>query len=174
VSNRRLFLFAFALLAIAPSVLARELAGVKMAERSEVAGKSLVLNGMGVRKATFLNVKVYVAGLYLETKSADAVFVVSSLQVKRLVLQFVREVKRDQIIEAWEEGFKKNGGKDLAPLRARIQNLDSWMTAFRAGDTLTFSYVPGSGVKVEVRGAVTTLRARCSRSGSAPSRPMPT
>jgi hypothetical protein len=154
VSKLRLLLLASALLAIASPVLSRELSGVNMPDRAQVAGKSLTLNGMGVRKATFLKVKVYVAGLYLETTSADAAFVIASVQTKRLVLQFVRDVTRDQIVEAWEEGFKKNGGKDLAPLRARIQKLDAWMADFRPRDTLTFTCVPGSGVRVDVRGTL--------------------
>jgi len=132
---------------------ARELAGVTLPDRAVVAGKAVLLNGMGIRKATFLKVKVYVAGLYLETKSADPAVVIASVQAKRLVLQFVRDVSRDQIVDAWEEGFQKNGGKDLPGLRARIRKLDSFMTDFRSGDALTFTYVPGSGVQIAVKGA---------------------
>jgi hypothetical protein len=143
-----------ALLGLSPSASARELAGVKMPDRTVVAGKPLALNGMGIRKATFLKVKVYVAGLYLEKKSADPAVVISSAQTKRLVLQFVRDVTRDQIAEAWEEGFEKNGGKDLPRLRARIRQLDGWMADFHSGDVLTFTYVPGSGVEVQVKGVV--------------------
>jgi hypothetical protein len=142
------------LLGLSAPASARELAGVNMPERVSVAGKTLVLNGMGVRKATFLNVKVYVAGLYLESKSADPAVVIASVQTKRLVLQFVRDVTRDQIVDAWEEGFRKNGDKDLPRLRARIRQLDGWMTAFHSGDALTFTYVPGSGVEVKVKGAI--------------------
>ncbi|HEX7670379.1 MAG TPA: chalcone isomerase family protein [Polyangiaceae bacterium] len=141
-----------ALLGLSGSAPAGELAGVKMSDRTVVAGKPLVLNGMGVRKATFLKVKVYVAGLYLEKKSGDAAVVISSTQVKRLVLQFVRDVTRDQIAEAWQEGFEKNGGKELPRLRARIRQLNGWMTDFHSGDALTFTFLPGSGVEVQVRG----------------------
>lgn len=133
---------------------ARELAGVKMPDRTMVAGKSLVLNGMGIRKATILNVKVYVAGLYLEAKSTDAASVIASVKVKRLVLQFVRDVTRDQIIEAWKEGFEKNAGKDLPRLQSRIATLNGAMVKFRSGEALTFSYVPGSGIEVQVKGTV--------------------
>ena len=51
---------------------AAELAGVVMPEQVTVDGKTLVLNGLGLREATFLRVDVYVAGLYLEEKSQDA------------------------------------------------------------------------------------------------------
>lgn len=121
-----------------------------MPDRIDVAQKALVLNGMGMREATILNVKVYVAGLYLETKSSDARQVIESAQVKRLVLHFVRDVKRDQVTDAWNDGFRKNAGKNAAALAARIQKLNGWMRDFRPHDTLTFTCVPGTGVTVDV------------------------
>jgi hypothetical protein len=38
-----------------------------------VAGKTLTLNGMGLREATILNIDVYVAGLYVEHPSTGGV-----------------------------------------------------------------------------------------------------
>ena len=139
-----------ALVVVAGPAAARVLAGVKLPDRVDVAGKSLILNGMGIREATFLNVKVYVAGLYLETRMGDAKRVLDSVAAKRLVLYFVREVTRDQVVDAWNEGFEKNAGKNLAALQARIRRLDAWMVGFRAHDTLSFTYVPGAGVTVAV------------------------
>ena len=48
----------------------------------------------------------------------------------------------------------KKYGKDLGKLRARIEKLDGWMADFHTGDTFTFSFAPGSGVEVQVKGAV--------------------
>ena len=49
---------------------AGSLAGVSLPDSQQVAGKTLALNGLGLR--TKFMVKVYVAGLYLEQKSSDA------------------------------------------------------------------------------------------------------
>jgi hypothetical protein len=38
-----------------------------MSDSIAVENRPLTLNGMGVRTKTFLNIKVYVVGLYLET-----------------------------------------------------------------------------------------------------------
>jgi hypothetical protein len=125
-----------------------------MPERVEVAGKTLRLNGMGLREATILNVKVYVAGLYLETPAGDANRVLAAAQIKRLVLHFLRDVTREQVTGAWTDGFENNNAaKKLAPLRARIQTLNAWMRDFHAGDELTFDCVPGSGVRVAINDA---------------------
>ena len=50
----------------------------------------LVLNGMGLRKATWLRAKVYLAGLYLEEKSLDADAFLRPERTKRIVLVLVR------------------------------------------------------------------------------------
>jgi len=108
---------------------------------------------MGLREATIFNVKVYVAGLYVEKKSQNADELIRSEQVKRLDLHFVRDVDRDDVVEAWVKGFKKNGA-DMGKLGSRIGQLSSWMTDMKVKDVLSFVYVPGTGVTVSVKGQV--------------------
>ncbi len=131
---------------------AGELAGVTLPDRISVEGKSLVLNGMGLREATFLRVDVYVAGLYLEEKSSDPAAILASPSLRRLVLQFVRRVGKNQMVKAWDEGFEKSAGKDLPSLKERIATLDSWMADLGKGDLLAFTGIPGKGVTVAVKG----------------------
>jgi hypothetical protein len=132
---------------------AGEKAGVKLPDAMEIAGKHLTLNGMGLREATWLKIDVYVAGLYLETVSSDAPAIVRSNQVKRLVLRFVRDVDRSDILEAWHDGFKANATVKLAAIQPLIDQLDRWMVDFSDGDTLAFTDVPGEGIHVEINGA---------------------
>lgn len=133
---------------------AAEKGGVKMPDKVTVAGKTLVLNGMGVREATVLNVDVYVAGLYLEKRSKDAAAILSSAEHKHLVLHFVRDVERDDIIEAWSDGFKKNvGKKQLDKLQKRIDKLNAWMTDVAKDQAMSFTIVNDKGVTVKVGGA---------------------
>ena len=128
-------------------------AGVQMPDRKTVAGKPLVLNGMGVREATLLKVDVYVAGLYLERRTGDSQEVINSEQVKQITLHFVRNVDRGDITKAWREGFKKNAGRHFEMIRDEVDALNRWMTDFREGETLTFTYVPGRGTVINVKGA---------------------
>ena len=74
---KRALRLAFVTLVSAPVVLGApvfgaECLGVKVPDSVKAGGTDLVLNGLGIRKATFLKVKVYVAGLYLPQKSGDA------------------------------------------------------------------------------------------------------
>ena len=54
----------------AATAFAADVAGVKLPDTVEVDGKTLKLNGAGVRKKFVA--KVYVAALYVETPSKDA------------------------------------------------------------------------------------------------------
>jgi hypothetical protein len=140
-------------LALAGSAAAGEKAGVRMPDTLEVVGKQLRLNGMGLREATALKINVYVAALYLEEVSSDPGTIVGSTQVKHLVLKFVRDVDRGDIVKAWNDGFRGNATVQLTAIQEPITRMNSWMTDFKKGDTLGFTYVPGQGVHVDVNGA---------------------
>jgi len=141
-------------LAAAPATpaAAGELAGVALPDQITVEGRTLTLNGMGLREATWLKVDVYVAGLYLETKSSDSEAILASPEAKRIVMKFVRRVGRKDLVKAWNEGFEKNAGRDLAALMERIATLNSWMYDVEKGDLLSFIELPGKGVVIEVKG----------------------
>src|SRR5262249_48725361 len=101
----------------AGSIEAGTLAGVTLPDQITVDSKTLVLNGIGLREATWLKVDVYVAGLYLETKSSDPEAIIGSEQTKRLVMRFVRAVDRAALLKGWNEGFEKSTGPSAAALR---------------------------------------------------------
>ncbi|HXU11004.1 MAG TPA: chalcone isomerase family protein [Candidatus Binatia bacterium] len=137
---------------VATPALAGERAGVTLPDQATVEGRTLALNGMGLRKATWLRVKVYVAGLYLEEKSTDADAILSPERTKRVVLVFVRAVGRDDLLDAWGESFQENEDGDLAAMQASIATFHGLMPDRVAkGETFTFTYVPGTGVLVAVR-----------------------
>jgi hypothetical protein len=140
-----------ALLALAATTAhAGSKAGVTMPDTIKVGDKQLTLNGMGLREATWLNIDVYVGGLYLEHVSSDPATIISSNQTKRLVLHFVRDVDRSDIVKAWNEGFAGNATVKVSTIQAQIDRLDGWMGDCDDGSTLTFTYEPGKGVAVDV------------------------
>ncbi|MCC7538375.1 MAG: chalcone isomerase family protein [Deltaproteobacteria bacterium] len=127
---------------------ARECEDVTMPDSVTVDGTRLVLNGMGVREATALQVNVYVAGLYVESRSRDGNAIASSDTRRRLVLHFVRDVSRADIVGAFNEGFGHSG--QAGALRAQIRQLTGWMADMHEGEKLTFTYVPSTGLTVQV------------------------
>ena len=78
------------LLFAASPVLARPVAGIEVAETLSAEGKTLKLNGAGIRKKFV--VKVYVGALYLEDASTDAAAIIKSDAVRVVKMTFLREV----------------------------------------------------------------------------------
>jgi len=136
---------------LALPALAAELSGVAFPDRITVEGKALELNGLGLRKA-YVVAKVYVAALYLESKSGDVAAILASEGLKRIELRFVRGVGRDDIVKAWNEGFEKNAAGRLDALRERLETLNRVMPELREKDVLAFTSVPERGLIVELNG----------------------
>lgn len=150
---RRALLLTALLLVGALPARAGTLAGVMMPDSVDIAGAHLVLDGMGLRTATFLHVKVYVAALYLPQVSSNPREIVAAKVPKLLVLRFVRDVGRGDVVKAWREGFARNATVPPAQLQAEIDQLNAWMVDFKKGDTLAFTFLPGQGVAVDINGA---------------------
>ncbi len=127
----------------------RTLKGVTMPAAMQLDGKTLTLNGMGVRtKVVF---KVYVAGLYLEKTSQDGMEIASSEQLKRIELVFVRSVSGEDVAKAISEGFDNNAGDALSALKERIKKFGALIPDVKKGDRLVFTYRPGQ-LEVQANG----------------------
>lgn len=134
------------------SAQARECKGVDFPEHLQVSGHDLTLNGLGMRKATFLKVNVYVGALYVTHPSHEAGPLIDPGTQAQLILHFVRNVSAGQMRDAWNEAFEKvTQGQTFAP---KIATLNSWMTDLKTGQRLVFTRVPSAGIEVSVNGAV--------------------
>ncbi len=145
---------AAALLAcLSTTASARDIEGVKVPDTLDAGGGSLVLNGAGVRKKSFLKVKVYVGALYLASPSKDPAAIVASDEPKAVRMVFMRGVGRDQILGAFKEGFEKNSGDQLAGLLPKLELLKPAIPAeLKEGQVLSVVYEPGKGSTVGVEG----------------------
>lgn len=127
--------------------LGAEFEGVKIPDTVQAGGKTLALNGNGLRTKLFF--KVYVASLYLENKSGDANAVVNADTVKRVRMTMLRDLTKDQIAEAIREGFEKNAKPQMPKLKERMESFISQIPAsVKKGEILELTYVPGKGTSV--------------------------
>jgi Chalcone isomerase-like len=133
---------------------AKECKGVDFPQRVQLDGIDLTLNGLGIRKATFMKVNVYVAALYVSRASRDAKVLIESNGPDELILQFVRNVGVDDLRKGWSEGFVQNSKDQLAVLKGRIATLNGWMSDVKTGQRLSFIRRPGVGIEVDVNGAM--------------------
>lgn len=86
-------------------------------------GTDLVLNGVGLRTKTKLGIdfRVYVAGLYLKTKTKDAEKVIGDGETKLIEMAFLRSLDRKQLVEAWTEQLTQNCRVECDKLKTQMQ-----------------------------------------------------
>jgi len=152
--QRSLLLFALTAALAAGVAQGKECKGVTFPDTAQVEGATLTLNGLGLRQATMFKVNVYVAALYVAKTSNDPNAILGSTAPRELILQFVRDVGAADIAKGWEEGFAKNAKGELPALKDRIAMLEGWMADMKTGQRMTFVFTPGTGVQVNVNGAV--------------------
>jgi len=148
---RRTYLIALCTLFAVTVPLAGELSGVDMPDTVSVDGKELTLNGMGLREKMWID--VYVAGLYLESKSDDAQQILESDQTKYIRMHFLyKKVAAKKLVAAWDDGIANNAADQKAKLKSGLDQLNSWMVDLGKGDEMIFMATPGKGLAVEVKG----------------------
>ncbi|MEY2510193.1 MAG: hypothetical protein QOE26_956 [Verrucomicrobiota bacterium] len=140
-----------ALAFLASNASAAEISGVKLPDQVSVGGKSLKLNGAGLRQATILKVNVYAAGLYLEKPSGDGEAIANSDQAKSIDMVFMRDVSAKQMAEAFGEGFEKNCVAGCTELKPHLSKLQGLLKDMKKGETMSVRFL-ADGVDLMIRG----------------------
>src|SRR2546423_2608769 len=133
----RIAVLAFCTLLALPA-LPKEREGVTAPPVVQVAGKPLHLMGMGLRKKLWF--KVYLASFYLENPVDDGAQAISADQIKQVRMHMLRDLERDKIVEAVQEGFQKNSGPDMPRLQSRLNSFLKAIPDLKGGQQIT---VPG-------------------------------
>lgn len=133
---------------------AQVVAGVTFEDRCEVAGKTLVLNGAGLR--TKLIIKVYAVGLYLPGRDQNPTSVLAQPGPKSVHITMLRDVRGSDLSEALVKGMVANlSPKELMALQPRLDDLhNALMSAGDAkkGDVIQLDFLPGSGAHIVLAG----------------------
>jgi hypothetical protein len=98
----------------------------------EVAGRRLVLNGIGSRLYSVLRIEVYRAALYLEEPARSAEAILLSPSPKLIEARYRRDVPLAGVVAAWEESL----GALPAAFRA-------WLRPISAGDAERWLFLGG-------------------------------
>lgn len=138
------------LLLLAEVADARSVAGVEVPETLSVGGKTLKINGAGIRKKFI--VKVYVGALYVEETATDPAAILKADSTRALQMTFLRSVDKAKILGAYKEGFEKNAPDKAAIWQPALDKLGGVIGDAKEGTTILVSYVPGKGTTVAVQG----------------------
>ena len=144
-----------ALLLAASPAFAAEIAGVKFDDSASLGGKSLVLNGVGLRSILFF--KAYVAGLYVPEKSKSPATLLAHKGPRRIALKMLMELSAERMTKAFIEGIEKNHSEaQLAAMKQQIEQLTATMAAIgtaKSGDTVDLDFVDGA-TRIALNGQV--------------------
>ena len=106
MASRLALLAGVALLAASMSAFAADVSGVKFAEKTEVQGRQLALNGAGLRRKFIF--KVYAMALYLPAKTDSAPSAIGAAGPKRIEIGMLRDVSAKTFSDALREGIDDN------------------------------------------------------------------
>lgn len=134
-------------LLIMSSAFAAKLGGVTYPDSTTYAKKKLVLNGLGIREATWLKIDVYVAALYLEKKNSSDKGIISSTETKRLYMKFVRDVEKKKVVGAYKESFDAILGNKKGAQAKNINAFLAKMVDMKDGKSMSLGF---SGNKTEL------------------------
>jgi hypothetical protein len=139
------------LMALCLPVSAAEVAGVRIDDKTRVAGAELALKGAGVRKRYF--VQVYAMGLYVTDRQADPI---AQGGAKRVAIHMLRDVDAATFAKALVEGMRPNhDAVTMQLLEPRIVQLNAIMSEMqeaRKGMAILLDWVPGAGTQVTIQG----------------------
>ena len=125
--------------------------GVTFDDKINVVGKELVVNGVGIRKATFLKIKVYYGALYLTQKSTNSSSFLGTNDPKQIVMHFVRDVDTKDLkktyIQAFEDGNKEAHKSQIPTLEAFLANLRD----IKKGERMVITFL-NDGAQLEIAG----------------------
>ncbi len=131
-----------------------ELEGVKFEPTAQVGGAALQLNGAGLRTRAIF--KVYVAGLYVPQKSADASALLAQKGPRRISITMLRSVDADSFSGALNDGLRANHTEvQMAGFKVQLDTLNANLKAVgeaKKGDVIHFEYLPDAGTRVTVNG----------------------
>lgn len=138
--KRTLLLAALSATMVSPGHAA-QLQGVTLPDTQIIGRTALSLNGIALRTYSFLQIPIYVAGLYLVRPDGDADHILRSPDLKLLDIRFIHAVSEDKARAAWREGFAENCTLPCALAPADVERFIASVPAMRKGDrfSITFS-----------------------------------
>ncbi|MDX8378559.1 MAG: chalcone isomerase family protein [Gallionella sp.] len=144
------------LFGLSSSVLAVELAGVKLPDDAHLhlGTSNLVLNGAGVHSRYLFD--LYVAALYLKDKKTSAAAVMDYEGDMRIALHLLRTINQQDLFYGLNQGIKKNTtDTERLNMKDELDDFSKILHNFGLiikGETIEFDYRRGLGTEISVNG----------------------
>ena len=137
-----------------PRARAGELEGVHFDERITLAGRELVLNGIGLRAAGWF--KAYVAALYLPRRARAEHEALEQPGPKRVRLVLLVDAPALELAKGFDRGMLRNSSAGEADtLRERLARMFELMQSagkMKKGDVIDLDFDPARGTTLSLNG----------------------
>jgi len=115
---------------------------INFEDKVNVAGKELVINGVGIRKATFLKIKVYYGALYLSQKANNATAFLGTADSKQIVMHFVRDVSVTDLKKTYREAFESANKETYKNLLSTLDAFSANLSDIKKGERMIITFLP--------------------------------
>jgi hypothetical protein len=133
---------------------ATELAGVRFPPAVQLGGRTLVLNGAGIRWR--LVVRVYTAGLYLAARASTPEAVLGAAGPKRLHVVMLRDIDGNDLGKLFTRGMQDNSSRaefaKSIPGTLRMAELFAVKKRLAQGENFSVDWLPGQGTSILING----------------------
>jgi hypothetical protein len=134
----------FLIMTIVTAVSANALTvdSINFEDKVNVAGKELVINGVGIRKATFLKIKVYYGALYLTEKHTNAAEFLKTDSSKQIIMHFVRDVSRNDLNKTYLEAFEGANKETYKIMLPTLEAFNANLSDIKKGERMIITFLP--------------------------------
>lgn len=130
---------------------AAKLEGQQFDNSMVLAGRTLRLNGLGLRGVLW--VKAFVAGLYLPATSKDPNQILTMPGPKRLRLKVMLEASSHELTKSFQHGARNEEEPIRLAMAKRVDTLAGLIDSLdkvHPGDVMDLDYVPDQGVQLRL------------------------
>lgn len=145
----RRFITGLAIVLISLPAFSLDIGGISLPDSLKTeSGQNLLLNGAGIRNKWFMD--LYVGGLYLKEKQADADSIIAAQEPMAIRLHITSDmITSERMTDATREGFEHSTQGNEEPIMKEISTLlDSFKQPIQEGDIFDFVYLPQKGVTI--------------------------
>lgn len=115
-------------------------------DKLTVDGKDLILNGVGIRKATFLKIKVYYGALYLSEKHTNAAEFLGTNSPKQIIMHFVRDVDVKDLKKTYLEAFEGANKETYKNLLPTLEQFNANLKDIKKGERMVITFLPDGAI----------------------------
>lgn len=141
---KKLFLMTIALASL--NLHAITVDSINFDDKINVAGKDLVINGVGIRKATFLKIKVYYGALYLSQKTTNSGAFLGTNEPKQIIMHFVRDVEVKDLKKTYLEAFEGANKETYKPMLPTLETFNANLGDIKKGEKMVITFLADGAV----------------------------